>query len=133
MLERPEKAVLGEVKWYLLRLALEALEEEMKVIEKVEVDTVTDVVCDVCLCSTRVENGGLEFATLSALWGYGTRHDGERYELHLCEDCFFQAVADIRKHRRIENLFNDDYDHNDNELGLMATDDYFHNGGISKP
>lgn len=112
---------------------LGSLEAEMKVKEKVEVDTVTDVVCDVCLCSTKANSGELEFATINACWGYGVRHDGERYELHLCEDCFFQAIADIRKHRRIHNLFNDDYDHNDNELGLMATDDYFHDGGIGKP
>lgn len=40
----------------------------MKIIEKVEIDTVTDVMCDVCLCSTRVANDGLEFATLQAHW-----------------------------------------------------------------
>lgn len=105
----------------------------MKVTETVEVDTVTDVVPDICLCSAKVYNGGLEFATLSAHWGYGTRHDGERYELHLSEDCFFQAVADIRKNRRIQNLFSDDYGHDDYKLGLIATDDYFPDGGEGKP
>ena len=92
----------------------------MKVIDKVEVDTVTDVVCDVCLCSTRVENGGLEFTTLSAQWGHGTRHDGEQYELHLCEGCFFKALTDIKGNRRRENLFNDNYDHDDYELGIVS-------------
>lgn len=105
----------------------------MKITEKVEVDTVADVVCDVCLCSTRVENGGLEFATLSAHWGYGSRHDGERYELHMCENCFFKAVADIKGNRRRENLFNDDYDFDDNNLGLLVVDDYFRDGGRGKP
>ncbi|MDR5900130.1 hypothetical protein QC823_14185 [Halomonas vilamensis] len=57
----------------------------MKVTEKVEVDAVTDVVCDVCLTSTGVAGGGLEFATLQAHWGYGSQHDGERYELLLLQ------------------------------------------------
>lgn len=105
----------------------------MKVIEKVEVDTVTDVVCDVCLCSTKVDQGGLEFATLSAQCGYGTQHDGERYELHLCEGCFFNALTDIKGNRRRENLFNDDYDFDDHKLGLVATDDYFRDGDVGKP
>jgi len=61
----------------------------MKIIEKMKVDSVTDVVCDVCFCSTQVIDGGLEFATLQANWGYATKHDGMRYELHLCESCFF--------------------------------------------
>lgn len=41
----------------------------MKVTEKVEVDKVTDVRCNVCLTSTQVADGGLEFATLQAHWG----------------------------------------------------------------
>lgn len=92
----------------------------MKVIEKVEVDAVTDVVCDVCLCSTHLDNGRFEFATLSAHWGDGSDHDDERYELHLCEDCFFQAIADIKKNRRIQNLFNDDQGAYDEKLGLVS-------------
>ena len=53
---------------------------EIKQLKQVEV--VTDVVCDVCNQSTK-----LEFGTLSAHWGYGSKHDGERYELQLCEKC----------------------------------------------
>lgn len=79
----------------------------MKITEKVEIETVTDVMCDVCLCSTQVTSGALEFATLQAHWGYGTKHDGERYELHLCEDCFFLTIANLKQGRRIQNLFSD--------------------------
>ena len=43
----------------------------MKVTEKVEVEAVTDVVCDVCLTTTRVADENLEYATLKAHWGYG--------------------------------------------------------------
>ena len=47
---------------------------EIKQLQQVEI--MTDVVCDVCNQSTK-----LQFATLSAHWGYGSTHDGERYEL----------------------------------------------------
>lgn len=101
----------------------------MKVTEKVEVDAVTDVVCDVCLTSTRVVGGGLEFATLQAHWGYGTQHDGERYELHLCESCFFSTLGNFKQERRIQNLFSEDscsgHLSAGYELGLVAKDDYF--------
>ncbi|MNT81358.1 hypothetical protein D3C72_2209500 [compost metagenome] len=53
----------------------------MKKTGKVEVETVTDVVCDVCRCTTRLNTGGHQFGTLQAHWSYGTAHDGERYEL----------------------------------------------------
>ncbi|SDM97288.1 hypothetical protein [Vreelandella arcis] len=101
----------------------------MKVIEKVEIDAVTDVVCDVCLSSTRVADEGLEFATLQAQWGYGSQHDGERYELHLCESCFFSTLAYFKQERRVQNLFSEDgcaeVMKADGILGLVATDDYF--------
>ncbi|MYL24307.1 hypothetical protein GLV89_11020 [Halomonas alkaliantarctica] len=102
----------------------------MKVTEKVEVDAVTDVVCDVCLTSTRVTGGGLEFATVQAHWGYGTQHDGERYELHLCESCFFSTLGYFKQERRVQNLFSEDGCPGDlsasDELGLVAKDDFFH-------
>lgn len=44
---------------------------EIKQLKQVEV--VTDVVCDVCNQSTK-----LEFGTLSVHWGYGSKHDGEK-------------------------------------------------------
>ncbi|MGP8289639.1 hypothetical protein ACT3OH_05160 [Vreelandella zhanjiangensis] len=101
----------------------------MKITEKVEVDTITDVVCYVCLCSTRISNGGLEFATLQAHWGYGSTHDGERYEIHLCESCFFHTTANLKQERRIQNLFSDDESVNtqkaQDNFGLVARDDYF--------
>lgn len=104
----------------------------MKIIEKVEIDTVTDVMCDVCLCSTRVANDGLEFAALQAHWGYGAMHDGERYELHLCESCFFSTVAYLKQERRIQNLFSDEAGEPNDKFGLVATDDYFRDDGGSK-
>lgn len=38
----------------------------MKIAGRVEVETVTEVVCDVCCCSTRLDAGGHQFGTLQA-------------------------------------------------------------------
>lgn len=57
---------------------------------------------DVCRCSTHLDTGGNQFGTLQAHWGYGTAHDGERYELHLCEDCFFQTLTYLKQERRTQ-------------------------------
>ncbi|MCY1446659.1 hypothetical protein D9M71_632420 [compost metagenome] len=65
----------------------------MKIVGRVEIETVIDFRCDVCQESTRQEGGNLQFGVLQACWGYGASHDGERYELHLCERCFFATVA----------------------------------------
>lgn len=101
----------------------------MKISEKVEVETVTNVVCDVCQLSTRVENGGLQYATLHAHWGYGTKHDGKRYEFQLCERCFFQTVANLKQERRSLCLFSDDGRADSaivgEDFGLVIKDDFF--------
>jgi len=97
----------------------------MKLIGKVEIEAVTDVVCDVCRLTTRVKSGGLQFATLQAHWGYGTEHDGERYEIDLCEGCFFQAIANLKQERRTQSLFCDDGGNVEDNFGLVARDDFF--------
>lgn len=79
----------------------------MKVIGRVESASVVDVRCDICGTSTRMQAGGYQFGTLQAHWGYGTRHDGERYEVHLCEDCFFQALANHKGERRAQIMFSE--------------------------
>lgn len=37
----------------------------------------------------------------------GTKHDGECYEFHLCEGCFFGTIAYFRQERRVQNLFDE--------------------------
>ncbi|WP_060514742.1 hypothetical protein [Pseudomonas sp. NBRC 111132] len=101
----------------------------MKVIGMVEIEGVSDVVCDVCRLTTRVNGGGLQFATLQAHWGYGSKHDGERWEIHLCEDCFFQAVAGLKQERRTQGLFEENGAIPDDDFGLIAKDDFFNDGG----
>jgi hypothetical protein len=101
----------------------------MKITGRVEIETVTDVVCDVCRCSTRLNPGGHQFCTLQAQWGYGTAHDGERYELPLCEDCFFRTLAYLKQERRIQHLFSEEGQALTDNLGLVAKDDYFGDAG----
>ena len=64
-----------------------------KILKKV----VDDVLCDVCgKSTTRDENIGADFATLEASWGYGSPHDGTKYDIHLCENCFYDTLEYLR-------------------------------------
>ena len=62
----------------------------MEIKQKVEVEKVVDIQCDICgkSCTTVEVCGNIEFATLSAKWGYDTRKDLKEHECHMCEDCF---------------------------------------------
>lgn len=80
----------------------------MKVMTKIEVEIVADVRCDICDDSTS-HNGhhSPQFGTLQAQWGYGAHHDGETFEVHLCESCFFKALANLQEQRRGEMMFSE--------------------------
>lgn len=88
-------------------------------------ETVADISCDVCGQSTRVEGYGLQYGTLQAHWGYGARHDGERYEVHLCETCFFGVLSHLRHERRVNTLFDEQADSVGDEFGLVRRGDFF--------
>ncbi|NWL78023.1 hypothetical protein DM872_14300 [Pseudomonas taiwanensis] len=102
----------------------------MKITAMERVESVSDVLCDVCGASTRVEGYGLQFGTLRASWGYGSAHDGERYEVHLCEPCFFQTLAYLRRERMVNTMF-EDGDKDLENFGRVARDDFFNDGGSS--
>lgn len=72
----------------------------MKITGRVETEAVVDVSCDVCGSSTRLETGSLQYGVLHAHWGFGALHDGERYEVHLCEPCFFQTIAYLKTKKK---------------------------------
>jgi len=91
-------------------------------------ELVTDVLCDVCGDSTRVEGYGLQFGTLHAKWGYGSTHDGESYAIHLCEPCFFRTISGLRRERMVNNMFSEE-DQDLNDFGLVARDDFFNDEG----
>ncbi|MNJ39962.1 hypothetical protein D3C77_348440 [compost metagenome] len=81
----------------------------MQVKAVVPTEQVVDVRCDVCgESSMKAEQ--MNYATLSANWGYGSRHDGERYQVDLCESCFFEALANLRQSHRQIHMFADDYE-----------------------
>lgn len=103
--------------------------QAMKVIGLVEVESVVDVTCDVCGASTRMDEGGYQYGTLQAHWGYGTKHDGERYEAHLCEHCFFLALANLKEERRAQRMFDADAPEHSSDLGLLARNDFFKDAG----
>jgi len=84
-----------------------------------------DIHCAVCSTDTRVPGYGQQFGTLQALWGYGSKHDGERYRVHLCEPCFFQTLAYLREQRRINMLFDDDQPADDQTFGRVACEDFW--------
>ncbi|CAM2955800.1 hypothetical protein MQ039_09955 [Pseudomonas fluorescens] len=97
----------------------------MKITGLVEVEAVTDVRCDVCDCSTRLGSGNLEYGSLHAHWGYGALHDGERYEVHLCENCFLATLAYLKQERRTAHMFETDPKRPGDDFGLAAKDDFF--------
>ena len=66
---------------------------------------------------------------LQAHWGYGTKHDGERYEIHLCEDCFFRTLATLKEERRVQSMLSADAPEYPEDLGLVVKDDFFKDAG----
>lgn len=103
--------------------------QAMKVIGLVEIESVVDVTCDVCGASTQMDEGGYQYGTLQAHWGYGTKHDGERYEAHLCEHCFFLALANLKEERRAQRMFHADAPEQSSDLGLLVRNDFFKDAG----
>jgi hypothetical protein len=89
------------------------------------IESQSDICCDVCDANTRVPGYGNQVGYLQALWGYGSQHDGERYRVHLCETCFFGALAYLRQERRINELFDEVQPVDDHAFGRVAKDDYF--------
>lgn len=74
-----------------------------------DLEQLADILCDVCMESTK-----LNHAVLSTNWGKESKHDGEQYELHLCEACFFATLATLKREHRVKQMFNEDF----NEAGL---------------
>lgn len=81
--------------------------------------TQTDrIICDRCGENTDTDGQGPRFGTLSASWGLGSQHPGEKYELHLCEPCFFVQVSNIKRERWAQAMFSDEAD------AIMANDEF---------
>ena len=78
----------------------------MKIIGIEPNEVAIDIRCDGCGKSTKKEQA-FEHATISASWGYESKHDGEHYELHLCELCFYSVLGNIKELYRVNTLFDD--------------------------
>ena len=72
------------------------VEVPLKVTESQPVQVMIDVVCDICGVSTKSQAGPCHYGTLGAEFGFGSMHDGESYEVDLCENCFFDALTFTR-------------------------------------
>ncbi|EPB3860635.1 TPA: hypothetical protein L5633_006235 [Pseudomonas aeruginosa] len=111
--------------------AVNFLSSEVRIMRHVAMqptETTSDVTCDACCQSTSIEGYGQQFGVLQACWGYGSKHDGERYEVHLCEPCFFRTLAMLRRERMVNTMFDDDLDTNQDEFGLVRKDDFWAEG-----
>jgi hypothetical protein len=85
----------------------------MKTYKTVEKKVKDRIYCDTCgQCCTEYSD---EYGTLEAVWGYDSKHDGKRYSIDLCEDCFFETLNFIKeKRRKILGPFN--YPYNNDPL-----------------
>ena len=75
----------------------------------VPTEQVVDILCDACGRSTKTDVGTNEYGTLSADFGYGSHHDGERYQVQLCEGCFCTMLGTVMELHRGNHMFDDDY------------------------
>lgn len=91
----------------------------MKIMGIKDVESVIDVRCDTCGASTLQESNQPQYGALTASWGYGSRHDGEHYEVQLCETCFFSLLAEAKALRRANMLFSENNEPFANDLGLV--------------
>lgn len=84
----------------------------MKTFKETKIKIIDDVHCDACGKSTTINtNIGPDYATLESCWGYGSYHDGTKYDVHLCETCFFDVINFLKeKRRKVLGPFNYPYD-----------------------
>lgn len=67
----------------------------MNVFKQQLIDTLSDVLCDICNKSCKHETN-IEAAQLSANWGYESKIDGDTYYIDICEDCFERTLQYLK-------------------------------------
>ncbi len=84
----------------------------MRTFKKKTVKVVADVSCDCCgKSTTNYAEVGPDYATLESCWGYGSSNDGSRYNIDLCETCFFEVLNFLKdKRRKVLGPFNYPFD-----------------------
>ena len=89
-----------------------------KYIEKtVHIKSVEKIVCDQCGkdCEGAEDMFGINHATIDAAWSYGSKSDGSKFEIHLCESCFYSVLDFIRTERK-KILCNSEYPYDNDPL-----------------
>jgi hypothetical protein len=84
---------------------------EIKVVKSINNEVVTDIICDCCGKSCKVDefkidnelrpdNGethyDFEFMSLQAHWGYNSNKDTESWTAHICEKCVDEKFGFIK-------------------------------------
>jgi len=87
----------------------------MKTYKEVKRKVEDKVYCDLCGQSCTLDQFGSEYATLEAIWGYGSKKDGEKFDIQICENCFNETLNWMKEKRRI-NLGSFSYPHNKDPL-----------------
>jgi hypothetical protein len=73
----------------------------MRTFKDKTIQVVDDVNCDACgKSTTNNTNIGPDYAILESCWGYGSKDDGTKYNIDLCEECFFEVLSFIKEKRR---------------------------------
>lgn len=72
----------------------------MKTFKEKTTRVIDYITCDVCGQNCTDDYGVHENGTLEASWGYSSKHDLEKYEIHICESCFFDIINFMKTQRR---------------------------------
>jgi hypothetical protein len=73
----------------------------MRTFKKKTVKVVDDVSCDCCgKSTTNYADVGPDYGTLEGCWGYGSSNDGSKFNIDLCESCFFEVLTFLKDKRR---------------------------------
>lgn len=75
----------------------------MKILAEKLVESVVDRLCDVCNESVQIDLNGYKYeecAELAVEWGYGSKEDGKKYHIDLCENCFNVALCALKEHQK---------------------------------
>lgn len=72
----------------------------MKTYKEKTIKVIDQILCDICgkTCTDDFYNNH-ENATLEAIWGYNSRSDGQKFEIHLCESCFYDTIQWMKQKR----------------------------------
>lgn len=69
-------------------------------------DIIKDVLCDVCgkSCCKFIENKLIttESASIIADWGYYSDSDGKKYNIEICENCFYDVIAHLKAQHKTD-------------------------------